>query len=123
MTSGYVQTVQGLVSTAELGLILPHEHLFTDLRGPHDDDYAIADPEAVGRVLRSYLDEAHEAGVTALVECSTVGVGRNLAVLRYLAEITPIHIIAPTEFIDTHTFPSLCLNLASMNSPEAGSRK
>jgi len=34
--------------------------------------------------------------VTALVECSTVGVGRNLAVLRYLAEITPIHIIAPT---------------------------
>ncbi|HEY5728672.1 MAG TPA: esterase, partial [Anaerolineales bacterium] len=37
-----------------------------------------------------------DAGVTALVECSTVGVGRNLQVLQSLADVTSIHIIAPT---------------------------
>jgi phosphotriesterase-related protein len=40
--------------------------------------------------------KAAAAGVTALVECSTVGVGRNLEMLRALANVTPIHILAPT---------------------------
>ncbi len=34
--------------------------------------------------------------MTALVECSTIGVGRNIEVLCRLAEISPIHIVAPT---------------------------
>jgi len=46
--------------------------------------------------VEPYLAEASAAGVTALVECSTVGVGRNLRVLRSLADVTSIHIIAPT---------------------------
>jgi len=54
------------------------------------------------------LREAHSAGVTGLVECSTVGDGRNLAVLRHLAEVTPIHIVAPTGGVrEFHTPPSL----------------
>ncbi len=92
----WIQTVQGDVKVESLGLILPHEHLFTDLRGPHLSNYAHADPEVVAQVMAPYLEAAHAAGVTALVECSTVGVGRNVAVLRRLAEITPIHIVAPT---------------------------
>ena len=93
---GRIQTVTGSVAVEALGLILPHEHLFTDLRGPLASDYARADPEAVARVMEPYLAAAHAVGVTALVECSTVGVGRNLAVLQYLAGITPIHLVAPT---------------------------
>ena len=81
---------------AELGLVLPHEHLFTDLRGPQVPGYALAEPEAVAQVMGPYLAAAQAVGVTALVECSTVGVGRNVAVLQHLAEITPIHIVAPT---------------------------
>ncbi len=96
MTSAYIQTVKGPVDIKDLGLILPHEHLFTDLRGPLVPDYALAEPETVAQVMAPYLAAAHTAGVTALVECSTVGVGRNVAVLQRLAEITPIHIVAPT---------------------------
>ena len=96
MSLGHLQTVTGAVAVEDLGLILPHEHLFTDLRGPSVSDYARADPEAVAQVMQPYLTAAYQAGVTALVECSTVGVGRNLAVLRRLAEITPIHLVAPT---------------------------
>jgi len=58
--------------------------------------YAQAEPEGVVRVVEPYLAEASAAGATALVECSTVGVGRNLTILCSLAEITPVHIIAPT---------------------------
>ena len=96
MITKQIHTVRGPVNTQSLGLILPHEHLFTDLRGPHVADYARGEPVAVRRVVEPYLAEASAAGVTALVECSTVGVGRNLRILESLAEITPIHIVAPT---------------------------
>lgn len=89
-------TIKGPIEIDSLGLILPHEHLFTDLRGPHVPDYAQGEPSAVIKVVGPYLAEAAGAGVTALVECSTVGVGRNLSILQSLAEVTPIHIIAPT---------------------------
>ncbi len=91
-----IQTIKGPVEVDSLALILPHEHLFTDLRGPRVPDYARAEPSDVVRVVGPFLAEAAAAGVTALVECSTVGVGRNLAVLRALADATPIHIVAPT---------------------------
>jgi len=91
----FIQTVRGPVATAELGLMLPHEHLFTDLRGPETPDYAEADPEDVRRAMRPLLDAAWAVGVTALVECSTGGVGRNARVLAHLAAHTPIAIVAP----------------------------
>ena len=92
----HIHTIRGPVELDSLGLILPHEHLFTDLRGPHVPDYGHGDAAAVVRVVKPYLLEAAAAGVTALVECSTVGVGRNLDMLRALADATPIHILAPT---------------------------
>jgi phosphotriesterase-related protein len=91
-----IQTIKGPIEINALGFILPHEHLFTDLRGPHVAGYARGEPSAVVKVVEPYLAEACAAGTTALVECSTVGVGRNLPVLRSLADVTPIHIVAPT---------------------------
>src|SRR6185436_1724044 len=96
MPSDIIHTIKGRVEIDSLGLILPHEHLFTDLRGPRVSDYARSEPSAVVEVVEPHLAEASTAGVTALVECSTVGVGRNLTVLQHLAEATSIHIIAPT---------------------------
>lgn len=108
MTSNWIQTVKGAVAVERLGLILPHEHLFTDLRGPLAPGYAQAEPEAVAQAMEPYLAAAHQAGVTALVECSTVGVGRNVAVLRHLADLTPVHIVAPTGvYRDAFVPPSL----------------
>lgn len=91
-----IYAINGPVEIGSLGLILPHEHLFTDLRGPHVPDYAQGDPAAVIKVVEPFLADASAAGVTALVECSTAGVGRNLSILQSLAEATPIHIVAPT---------------------------
>jgi phosphotriesterase-related protein len=91
-----LQTFDGPIPVDELGLILPHEHLFTDLRGPSVSDYAVADATDVVRALRAPLNAAYSSGVTAIVECSTVGVGRNISILKALNEITPIHIVVPT---------------------------
>lgn len=56
-----IQTLTGPVDIDSLGLILPHEHLFTDLRGPVVDGYAQAEPEAVVHVVQPYLVDASAA--------------------------------------------------------------
>ena len=60
-----IRTLKGSVEIDSLGLILPHEHLFTDLRGPLVDGYAQAEPADVVRVVGPFLAEASAAGATA----------------------------------------------------------
>ncbi len=113
MITGLIHTVKGSVPSNSLGLMLPHEHLFVDLRGPLAPDYAAADPEIVVGVMQPYLSAADAAGVTAFVDCAPVGVGRNVAVLRRLAENTPIHIIAPTGIYREGLIPVDLLELSA----------
>jgi phosphotriesterase-related protein len=96
MNEKIVHTVKGPIAANDMGLTLPHEHLFTDLRGPQVADYAQADPADVVAAMRPFLEAAYAAGVRSFVECSTAGVGRNVIVLQQLAQATPINLIAPT---------------------------
>jgi phosphotriesterase-related protein len=107
-----LHTLRGPISGDALGLILPHEHLFTDLRGPTSSTYAEADVDHVAQVIGPYLNEAWRKGVTVLVECSTPGVGRNLNVLQRLAEMTPVQIIAPTGVYRQEFIPPQLLELS-----------
>lgn len=92
----WLQTVEGALPIPEAGVLLPHEHLFLDLRGPDAPGYAWADPDAVLAVMRPYLQDLKRQGVIGLVECSAVGVGRNVRILARLAEATGLAIVAPT---------------------------
>jgi phosphotriesterase-related protein len=92
----YFQTVLGPVDVDALGLILVHEHLFTDLRTPDEPGQGQADPDDVVRVMGPYLDEAWEAGITALIECTPPGMGQNPIVLEALARNSRVAIVMPT---------------------------
>jgi phosphotriesterase-related protein len=92
----YVQTVLGPVDVDDLGLILAHEHLFTDLRTPDEPGQGQGDPADVVRVMKPYLDEVWEAGATALIECSPPGVGQNPVVMEALAKQSQVTIVMPT---------------------------
>jgi phosphotriesterase-related protein len=122
MPSLYLQTVTGPETVEKLGVILPHEHLFTDLRGPRVPDYAQGDPSAVHRIVGPHLAQAETAGVTVLVECSTGGVGRNIHVLRYLAAHTRIKILAPTGVYREAFIPPDWLDLAEETLAEMWTR-
>lgn len=86
----------GLWSAAEAGLILPHEHIFTDLRGPETKGYGQADKADVARVMRPLLAAAQRCGVSTMIECTTIGVGRNIPIVAPLAHDAEIHLMAPT---------------------------
>jgi phosphotriesterase-related protein len=77
-------------------MILPHEHVFVDLRTWDQPGYAQADPEDVIRLMAPELTRAQAAGVTALVECSAVGVGRRADILKAVSEAARLPLVAPT---------------------------
>lgn len=89
-------TTLGPKSRAETGMILPHEHIFVDLRQGDPPGFAQARAEDVIAQMKPELDRARAAGVTALVECTPVGVGRRADLLKAVSEAANFPILAPT---------------------------
>ena len=89
-------TTLGPKRQSELGLILPHEHVFTDLRTPDTPGHGEADPEKVVAVMAPQLVEARRAGVSLIVECTPVGVGRRADLLKAISEAADLPLVIPT---------------------------
>jgi phosphotriesterase-related protein len=80
----------------ELGMILPHEHVFVDLRTPDQPGFAQAETADVIALMAPELAAARAAGVTALVECTPVGVGRRADILKAVSEAAGMPLVVPT---------------------------
>lgn len=91
-----IMTTLGPKQAGELGMILPHEHVFVDLRTWDQPGYAQADVQDVIRLMAPEIAKAQALGVTALVECSTVGVGRRADILKAVSAATGFPLVAPT---------------------------
>jgi phosphotriesterase-related protein len=89
-------TTLGPRSADELGLILPHEHVFVDLRTSDQPGYAQADTTAVVLLMGPEIERARAAGVTAIVEASTVGVGRRADIDRAVSSASGFPLVVPT---------------------------
>ncbi len=89
-------TTLGPKRRAELGLILPHEHVFVDLRTWDKPGYAQADAQDVIALMGPELEKARAAGVIALVESSPIGVGRRADLLKAVSQATNFPLIVPT---------------------------
>src|ERR1700704_1971377 len=89
-------TTLGHRNADELGAILPHENVFVDLRTPDQPGYAEADPAAVIALMTPEIVRVRAVGVTAIVECSTVGVGRRADIDRAVSQATGFPLVVPT---------------------------
>jgi phosphotriesterase-related protein len=91
-----VKTTLGPIGADELGMILPHEHVFVDLRAWDQPGYGEADPADVVALMAPEIVRAHASGVTAIVECSTVGVGRRADIDLAVSRATGFPLVVPT---------------------------
>ncbi len=129
--AGHAQTVLGLVAPESLGLTLPHEHLFVDLRflyrppagaaagGPHDpvtlgnlyeinydwfsslDNLHLGDESAATEEARLFRRE----GGQTLVDPTLAGIGRNPLGLQRIARATGLHIIMGSGYYTEPAHP------------------
>jgi phosphotriesterase-related protein len=91
-----ITSTLGPKSSAELGMILPHEHIFVDLRTWDTPGYAQAQVEDVIQLMAPEVIRAKEAGVTVIVECSTVGVGRRADIDLAVSLAAQLPVVVPT---------------------------
>lgn len=91
-----LHTTLGPKRADELGMILPHEHIFVDLRTPDQPGYAEAEAADVVRLMAPEVEAAKARGVTAIVECSTGGVGRRVDMDLAVSLATGMPIVVPT---------------------------
>src|SRR5262245_64538964 len=89
-------TTLGPHGADELGVILPHEHVFVDLRTPDQPGYAQAETADVVALMAPEIERARAAGVTAIVDCAPVGVGRRADILRAVSEAAGFPLVVPT---------------------------
>lgn len=127
-----IQTVAGIIEPEDLGVTLPHEHLFLDLRNQFTE---FSDPEKnavskqnvninnLGRLrLNPYavkdnlvledMDAAVEeallfkkAGGQTIIECTSIGIKRQPEKLLELAQRTGLHIVAGSGYYTQDTHP------------------
>lgn len=89
-------TTLGPRTAAELGLILPHEHVFVDLRTWREPGHGEADVAEVVEVMAPYLRDVQQQGVTAIVEPGPIGVGRRADILLAVSQAVGLPLVAPT---------------------------
>ena len=89
-------TTLGPKSADELGMILPHEHIFVDLRTWDAPGFAEADAADVIALMAPEIEKIKALGVTALVECSPVGVGRRADMDLAVSKATDFPVVMAT---------------------------
>jgi phosphotriesterase-related protein len=89
-------TTLGPKTADELGMILPHEHVFVDLRTPDKPGYGEAEAADVVALMAPEIEKIKALGITALVECSTGGVGRRADFDLAVSKATNFPIVVPT---------------------------
>lgn len=87
-----VQTVRGPVDAAALGVVDAHEHVFLSspaLAGEHFDD-----PER----MYAELSLVARSGIDAVVDLTTVGLGRRPTELAEISERSGVHVVLATGY-------------------------
>lgn len=99
-----IQSVKGPVDTSRMGVTLAHEHLFVRSEGVHEAFPSVWEPEAsVAEAVRG-LAEAASFGVQTIVDLTVLGLGRDIQLIRRVAEQVQVNIIVGTGI---YTFSAL----------------
>jgi phosphotriesterase-related protein len=91
-----VETALGPVATAELGPTLMHEHIVTRSPGVHENWPHLFDRAAVLPIAEQKMADLHRRGIRAVVDLTTVDLGRDIDLIVAVARRSPVHVIVAT---------------------------
>ena len=107
-----IQTVLGAIEPADLGVTLMHEHTLVDAwewGGRLGYDSTVDDEELLVEELAFYRD----AGGSALVDVTPIGLRRDPSGMRRLAQATGLHIIMGCGWYRERVYPAYIHELST----------
>jgi len=99
----------GPISTADLGFTLMHEHIFGWSEGVAYNFPRVWDQEAQLHKAFEMLTALKARGVDTIVDLTVLGIGRDVPLIRPLAEKTGLHVIAATGLYTFNELPGYFL--------------
>src|SRR5205823_1817084 len=91
-----VETALGPVATAELGATLMHEHIVTRSPGVQENWPHLWDRAAILALAERKLADLHSRGIRAIVDLTTVDLGRDIGLILDVARRSRVHVIVAT---------------------------
>jgi len=108
-----IETVQGPISPEALGFTLIHEHITCDSSGARDTGPRRWLRDRVVTTMAPHLHALRDCGVTGLIDCSPMCLGRDPLVLLRLSLLTGLHILTNTGL---YTEPYLPQEVLAMSA-------
>lgn len=121
ITSGTIMTVNGAITSKQLGTTLIHEHFLVDFIGADKISDSRWNRKAVLKKVLPYLIEAKTAGVKSIFDCTPAFLGRDVKLLQMLADESSLNIITNTgyygavdnKYLPAHAFTETAEQLAT----------
>ena len=109
---GKIMTVLGPIAPEQLGVTLPHEHCVVDFLGAEKATTLRHDADDAFTTILPHLKKLKERGCQSFVECTPNYIGRDVRLLKRLAEATGLNILTNTgyygasgnKFLPRHAF-------------------
>lgn len=98
-------TTLGDLALPDTGVILPHEHIFLDLRVRSVPRREPVQVEDVVAVMQLELDKARSAGVAVLVDAGSPSMGRRADIILAVSRAARLPVVVPTGFYDDPSIP------------------
>jgi phosphotriesterase-related protein len=95
---GEVMTVRGPRAAADLGFVLPHEHVLVDFIGAAEVSPSRYDAAVAAAKIRPFLEQAKALGCATLFECTPAYLGRDPRLLVQLSEACGINLVTNTGY-------------------------
>lgn len=116
-----IMTVRGPIDATEFGKALAHEHVMVDFIGAARTGRHRYNQDEVVAVILPYVQAVRERGFSGFVDCTPAWLGRDVEVLRRLAELTDMHILTNTgyygtsegKYLPSHAFTETAEQLAA----------
>ena len=91
-----VETALGPVATSELGPTLMHEHIVTRSPGVQENWPHLWDRPGILALAERKMADLHARGIRAIVDLTTVDLGRDLDLIVQVARRSRVHVIVAT---------------------------
>ena len=91
-----VETALGPVATTELGPTLMHEHIVTRSPGVHENWPHLLDRDGILAIAERKMTDLYARGIRAIVDLTTVDLGRDIHLIVDVARRSRVHVIVAT---------------------------
>jgi phosphotriesterase-related protein len=115
-------TVAGPIQPAQLGMVLPHEHVLVDFIGADRVSRSRYDAEEVFEVALPHLQRVGELGCQTLVDCTPAYIGRDPMLLKRLSQASRVQILTNTGYYGAGQGKYLPKHAASETADELAAR-